>query len=179
MPTVGEVTTITTDLLGLGDDYIYQALALQALRVFRVVKLTKHLTGLKALAARAFGSPAGVIYALLVTIGFICFMAFFGNELFKDEVRFAEARNDFQYFLSAFLTMIEFLLGDRYFESTELGWSSGNFVGIMFFLGYYYVANFLVLRMFIALILENFEYDDDTKVLQERTLLPLRAHSFP
>ena len=29
---------------------------------------------------------------------------------------------------------------------------------------YYYVANFLVLRMFIALILENFEYDDDTKV---------------
>ena len=43
-----------------------QALALQALRVFRIVKLTKHLTGLKALTARAFGSPAGVGYALVI-----------------------------------------------------------------------------------------------------------------
>ena len=43
-----------------------QALALQALRVFRIVKLTKHLTGLKALTARAFGSPAGVGYALVL-----------------------------------------------------------------------------------------------------------------
>ena len=33
--------------------------------------------------------------------------------------------------------MIEFLLGDRYFENTELGWLSGNFVGIFFFIGYY------------------------------------------
>ena len=41
----------------------------------------------------------------------------------------------------------------------------------MFFLGYYYVANFLVLRMFIALILENFEYDDDTKVRTQRATL--------
>ena len=141
-----------------------QALALQALRVFRIVKLTKHLTGLKALTARAFGSPAGVGYALLVTIGFVCFMAFFGNELFSAELRFARARNDFQFFLSAMKTMLEFMLGDRYFENLEVAWASGSFVGIFFFLAYYYVANFLVLRMFIALILENFEYDDDTKV---------------
>jgi hypothetical protein len=56
------------------------------------------------------------------------------------------------------------LLGDQYFENTELGWAKGSFVGIFFFLGYYYVANFLVLRMFIALILENFEYDEDAKI---------------
>jgi hypothetical protein len=52
-------------------------------------------------------------------------------------VGFALERNDFQYFLSSFKTMIEFLLGDRYFENTELGWLSGNFVGIFFFIGYY------------------------------------------
>jgi len=54
--------------------------------------------------------------------------------------------------------------GERYFENTEIGWNKGGFVGIMFFISYYYVANFLVLRMFIALILENFEYDEDTKI---------------
>jgi len=111
IPTVGEITTQITDALGLGDDYIYEALALQAMRVFRIVKLTKHLTGLKNLTARAFGSPAGVLYALLVTIGFVCFMAFFGNELFGDEVQFAMERNDFQFFLSSMKTMLEFMLG--------------------------------------------------------------------
>jgi len=163
-PTIGEVTTQVTDFLGLGNDYIYQALALQALRVFRIGKLTKHLTGLRDLTSRAFGSPKPVVFALLVTIGFVCFMAFFGNELFSTEIQFAQARNDFQYFLSSMQTMLEFLLGDRYFETTEIGWSSGSFVGIFFFISYYYVANFLVLRMFIALILENFEYDEDEKI---------------
>ena len=164
IPTIGEVTTQVTDGLGLGPDYIYQALALQALRVFRIAKLTKHLTGLKDLTARAFGSPKGVVFALLVTIGFVCFMAFFGNELFSTELRFAQERNDFQFFFSSMQTMLEFLFGDRYFETCEIGWSSGSFVGIFFFLAYYYVGNFLVLRMFIALILENFEYDEDEKI---------------
>ena len=73
-------------------------------------------------------------------------------------------RSALQFFLSAMKTMLEFMLGDRYFENLEVAWDAGSFVGIFFFLAYYYVANFLVLRMFIALILENFEYDDDTKV---------------
>lgn len=62
------------------------------------------------------------------------------------------------------LNVAQFLLGDRYFESTEIAWTSGSFVGIFFFLSYYYIANFLVLRMFIALILENFEYNEDQKI---------------
>jgi hypothetical protein len=48
-------------------------LAFRTMRVFRIVKLTKHLKGLKRLALRAFGSPVGVLYSLLVTIIFILF----------------------------------------------------------------------------------------------------------
>ena len=55
----------------------------------------------------AFGSPAGVIYALLVTIGFTAFMAFLGNELFSSVTEFAENRNDFRLFLSSMKAMLE------------------------------------------------------------------------
>ena len=34
----------------------------------------------------------------------------------------------------------------------------------MYFLIYFYVANFLVLRIFIAVIMENFEYTEDQKI---------------
>lgn len=51
------MTTLATEALFGRADFIYQALALQALRVFRIGKLTKHLVGLKRLTAQAFGSP--------------------------------------------------------------------------------------------------------------------------
>ncbi len=95
-PTMGELSTTFTNLIGLGDDYIYQMIAFRSMRVFRIVKLTKHLTGLKRLAIRAFGSPVGVFYSLLVTIIFIFFYSLFGNQIFKDSMDFAMRRNDYQ-----------------------------------------------------------------------------------
>jgi hypothetical protein len=143
---------------------VYPMLAVQATRVFRITKLTKHLTGLKRLTSQAFGSPEGVAYALAVTIIFIIFMSLFGNELFRDSVRFAVRRNDFQYILSAIKAMIEFLFGESYFINLEIGNDDGNVIGVIFFVAYFYIANYLVLRMFIALILENFEFDQDKRV---------------
>lgn len=93
---MGEVSTTTTRLLGLGDDFIYQMIAFRSMRVFRIVKLTKHLTGLRKLTARAFGTPAGVMYAMAVTLVFIVFCALFGNQLFSNSIEFAMKRNDFQ-----------------------------------------------------------------------------------
>ena len=139
-------------------------LAVQSMRVFRITKLTKHLTGLKRLTAQAFGSPEGVAYALAVTIIFIVFMSLFGNELFRDSVIFAVRRNDFQYIMSSIKAMIEFLFGESYFINIEVGFEQANVFGLLFFVSYFYIANYLVLRMFIALILENFEFDQDKRV---------------
>jgi len=164
LPTAGEVTTIGTEIMGLGPDYVYPMLAVQSLRVFRIAKLTKHLKGLKALTAQAFGSPEGVAYAMAVTIIFIVFCSLFGNELYKDSVTFAERRNDFQYFFAAIKAMIEFLFGESYYENLETGLRDASYIGLLFFIGYFYIANYLVLRMFIALILENFEFNEDERV---------------
>ena len=119
-PTMGEVTCAITRLLGLGEDFIYQMLAFRAMRVFRIVKLTKHLTGLRKLTTRAFGSPAGVAYAMLVTIVFIFIYSLFGNELFKKSVEFAAMRSDFQHIMEAMKAMIQFLFGDQYFHNIEV-----------------------------------------------------------
>ena len=167
IPTFGElVCQITKSLLvtNFREDYIYPMLVLRALRVLRILKLTKHLKELKILATRAFGSPVVVIYAFLVTLTFIFIVALFGNQLFRKSTTFADARNDFQYILEAMKAMIEFLFGDRYFEGIDAGFEAADFVGICFFIIYFYIANFVILRIFIAIILENFEYSEEKKI---------------
>lgn len=67
-----------------------------------------------------------------------------------DSARCAARRNDFQYFLEAMKAMIEFLFGASYFENLELGYAEQDIIGVLYFLLYFYIANFIVLRMFIA-----------------------------
>ena len=105
----------------------------------------------------------GVIYAMAVTIVFIVFYSLFGNELFKSSIAFAMRRNDYQYPLEAMKAMIEFLFGESYYENLRIGSEEQDVVGIFYFVVFFYVANFLVLRMFIALILENFEFTEDQR----------------
>ena len=167
VPTFGELVCQLTKALpatNYREDYIYPMLVLRALRVLRILKLTKHMKDLKVLAQRAFGSPAGVIYAFLVTISFIFLIALFGNQLFRSSTTFAEARNDFQFIMEAMKALIENLFGDRYFESIDAGFEASSFVGVLFFIIYYYIGNFVVLRIFIAIILENFEYAEEKKI---------------
>ena len=167
VPTCGELVCQTTKSLAATnyrEDYIYPMLVLRALRVLRILKLTKHMKGLKLLAQRAFGSPAGVIYAFLVTICFILLLALFGSQLFRSSITFAENRDDFEYILGAMKALIEFLFGDHYFDNIDAGFESANFVGVLFFVTYYYIGNFVVLRIFIAIILENFEYVEEKKI---------------
>ena len=167
IPTFGEIVCQITKALpvtNFREDFIYPMLVLRALRVLRILKLTKHMKDLKDLAQRAFGSPAGVIFAFLVTISFIFVIALFGDQLFKKSTRFAKVRNDFQFIMEAMKALIENLFGDRYVDSIEAGFQASNFVGILFFIIYYYIGNFVVLRIFIAIILENFEYSEEEKI---------------
>ncbi len=167
IPTFGEIVCQITKALpvtNFREDFIYPMLVLRALRVLRILKLTKHLKDLKDLAQRAFGSPAGVLFAFLVTLSFIFVIALFGNQLFKKSTTFAEVRNDFQFIMEAVKALIENLFGDRYVDSIDAGFQASNFVGILFFIIYYYIGNFVVLRIFIAIILENFEYSEEKKI---------------
>jgi hypothetical protein len=164
IPTFGELVCQITKALFGREDYIYLMLALRALRVLRILKLVKHLTGLKRLAASAFKSPGGVLYAFLVTIIFIVMYALFGNELFKKSALFAANRNDFSVMFEALVAMIETLFGDRYYDNIEIGYVETSFVGMFYFIIFFYICNFLVLRIFIAIILENFEFSEEKKI---------------
>ena len=164
IPTFGELVCQVTKALFGREDYIYQMLVLRALRVLRILKLVKHLTGLKRLAASAFKSPGGVFYAFLVTVIFIVIYALFGNELFKRSAMFAANRNDYSHMFDALVAMVESLFGDHYYDNIEIGYVETSFVGMFYFIIFYYVCNFLVLRIFIAIILENFEFSEEKKI---------------
>eukprot|EP00960_Hanusia_phi_P047852 758619-Hanusia_phi.AAC.2 len=191
LPMIGKFTTILTgSILNLGADYIFQMVALESFRAFRIAKLVRHLTGLRRLTAQAFGSPTNMFYTMLVTLIFIAFSSLFGHALFKGSVAFAKRRNDYQYFASAMLAMCEFLFGESYFHNLEIGYSDSSVIGLFFFVAYYYLANYIVLRIFIALIMENFEFDEDEKIAMQiqlfqrdqvlrNDLIDGRAKNFP
>jgi len=191
IPVIGKITTfVTGNILGLGSDYIFQMVALESFRAFRIAKLVRHLTGLRRLTAQAFGSPTNMFYTMLVTLIFIAFSSLFGHALFKSSVAFAKRRNDYQYFAAAMLALCEFLFGESYFHNLEIGYSDSNVIGLFFFVAYYYLANFIVLRIFIALIMENFEFDEDEKIAMQiqlfqrdqvlrNDLIDGKAKSFP
>ena len=61
--------------------------------------------------------------------------------------------------------MLEFLFGDNPFLNLEVGLDVATVIGLLFFVYFFYIANDLVLRMLMALILENFEFDQDKRIL--------------
>jgi hypothetical protein len=164
IPTFGELVCQLTKALFGREDYIYLMLALRALRVLRILKLVKHLKGLKKLAMAAFKSPGGVIYAFLVTMIFIFIYALFGNEIFKKSPMYAANRNDYANIVEAVIAQIESLFGDKYYDNIEIGNIENGFVGMFYHIIFMYICNFLVLRIFIAIILENFEFSEERKV---------------
>ena len=174
VPTFGELVCQLCKAVFGREDYIYQMLALRALRVLRILKLVKHLTGLKRLASDAFKSPAGVFYAFLVTVIFIVIYALFGNEIFKTNVLFAANRNDYSKLFEALVAMVESLFGDRYYDNIEIGYKQSSYVGVFYFIIFYYICNFLVLRIFIAIILENFEFSEERKIAKQIQLFQKR-----
>ena len=145
----------------------------QIIRIYRVV-LAVSLT--RDLIKKVLGNVSGLLN-LIVFVFLITFLtAIFAVQIFRGQ--FPDGGSDgtiritFSNIYNGFIGMYQVLSSENWtillYNSTqyELIWNQA-WIGAMFFISWFILANFVVLNMFIAVIQENFDVSEDEKRLQQ------------
>ncbi|KAH0551448.1 hypothetical protein GP486_007337 [Trichoglossum hirsutum] len=146
----------------------------QIMRIYRVV-LAVSLT--RELIVIVLGNVSGLIN-LIVFVFLLTFLgAIFAVQLFRGELPQQDNQgNDievpFSTIYNAFLGMYQILSSENWtqivYTVTSYGKSfHSSWIGAIFFVIWFTLANFIVLNMFIAVIQENFDITEDEKRLQQ------------
>ena len=146
----------------------------QIIRIYRVV-LAVSLT--RELIKKVLGNVSGLLN-LIVFVFLITFLtAIFAVQIFRGQ--FPAMDNDdnpihitFSDIYNGFIGMYQVLSSENWtqllYNSTQydLIWNQA-WIGAIFFISWFILANFVVLNMFIAVIQENFDVSEDEKRLQQ------------
>ncbi|KAI9775641.1 MAG: calcium channel protein [Geoglossum umbratile] len=146
----------------------------QILRIYRVV-LAVSLT--RELIVVVLGNVSGLLN-LIVFVFLLTFLgAIFAVQLFRGELPQRDAYGKdievpFFTIYNAFLGMYQILSSENWTQIVYYVTSYGHnfhssWIGAIFFVIWFTLANFIVLNMFIAVIQENFDITEDEKRLQQ------------
>ena len=142
----------------------------QIIRIYRVV-LAVSLT--RELIKKVLGNVSGLLN-LIVFVFLITFLtAIFAVQLFRGQFPADEGIHiTFSDIYNGFIGMYQVLSSENWtillYNSTQydLTWNQA-WIGAIFFISWFILANFVVLNMFIAVIQENFDVSEDEKRLQQ------------
>ena len=142
----------------------------QIIRIYRVV-LAVSLT--RELIKKVLGNVSGLLN-LIVFVFLITFLtAIFAVQLFRGQFPANEGIHiTFSDIYNGFIGMYQVLSSENWtillYNSTQydLTWNQA-WIGAIFFISWFILANFVVLNMFIAVIQENFDVSEDEKRLQQ------------
>lgn len=174
---------------GEGGEAAKTARLFRILRVFRAVRLVKLLIkypSVKKLVDTIFLSMEAVnnLVFFLVYTQFVC--SLFGMHMMGDEAQFEpegteKPRAHFADFLNSFVTTIVMTTGDRWKVTMYSFLDTYGLGAAIYFILLWGLCNLVILNLFIAVVLENFQYSDDEKrALQKQRYLDSRrreAHS--
>lgn len=148
--------------------------AFQILRIYRVVmgvEITRSLIMLVLGNASGIGNL--VLFVFLITF----LVAIFAVQLFRGEI--PEHDDSGEYIQVNFSTIFNSFLGLYQILSSE-NWTTllynvtgidkerqTAWIGSVFFIGWFILANFILVNMFIAVIQENFDVSEDEKRMQQ------------
>eukprot|EP00899_Mesostigma_viride_P024665 jgi/Mesvir1/5383/Mv15459-RA.1 len=149
---------------------------LRLFRVARIARLMREYPAVRKLLNSVFGNFDAVAN-LMLFIGFIMLVAaVFGMQLFGGRLRPLPGIDDragFDNFGYALLTLLQVMTGDRWtilmyraLASVHSGWES--VVTAAFFIAFFLFANFVLLNLFVAIILENFWLAEEEKLLRQQ-----------
>ena len=150
----------------------------QIIRIYRVV-LAVSLT--RELIKKVLGNVSGLLN-LIVFVFLITFLtAIFAVQIFRGQFPALDISSQpgqdpihitFSDIYNGFIGMYQVLSSENWtillYNSTQydLIWNQA-WIGAMFFISWFILANFVVLNMFIAVIQENFDVSEDEKRLQQ------------
>lgn len=147
---------------------------LQILRIYRVVlaiPMTRKLITL--VLGNAMGIGNLMLFVFLITF----LMSILAVQLFRGEIPYQDSSGDtiqvtFFTLYNAFLGMYQIMSSENwttllyniqaYDDHFNTAW-----IGALFFIGWFILANFILINMFIAVIQENFDVSEDEKRLQQ------------
>jgi len=156
---------LTYAAAGLGTGGVISAF--RALRLLRVFKLAKNWPDFQDLIATMTKTLADISYFGILMFLFIFIFSLLGMEFFAHKVKLDEdnqpdrhgdsPRENFDDFFHAFVTIFVILVGDDwqfvyYHSSRTVGPAS-----LVYFLALAIMGNFILLNLFLAILLGNFE----------------------
>jgi hypothetical protein len=141
----------------------------QIVRIYRVVLAVPITRDLILLVLR---HVSGVLNLILFVFLLTFFAAIFATQLFRGVIQDEEARVTFGTVYNSFLGMYQILSTENWttilYAVTESSTDWGTaWIGALFCIIWFILANFITLNMFIAVIQENFDVSEDQKRLQQ------------
>lgn len=142
---------------------------LTAFQVMRAYRLIPAIPGVRDLMLSVMGSASGMLNLLLITFMFLLVcspvpMILFGGDMRPDDPQPLNFDDLGQSFISLFII----LTGENWVNIMYQGVDSQpekykQAYGAIFFVIYYCASHYVLLNLFIAIILEQFEMDEDEK----------------
>ncbi|OQR84275.1 Voltage-gated Ion Channel (VIC) Superfamily [Achlya hypogyna] len=129
------------------------------LRTLRIGRLMWRWKGTRKLIESVLKSSRAMYNLFVFLVLFIVVHSVIAMQLFAGEPDMP--RENFQSFFFAFVTMFQVLSGDKWAEIMESVLERDSLFFAPYFIGFVFFGQFVVLNLFIAVILENFEISEE------------------
>jgi len=131
-----------------------------------------------AVILRGFKGPEKVTLGIVMLLAVVFFSALTGKELFDHGYSFMRVRYDmlsnFQDISSSMLPLMQIMCGSGWYDYAKAGTKSIGIAGFVFFCLYYFVVFFQFQRIFIAIIVQNYELNDEEKREAQKIILDMK-----
>ncbi|KAH7056681.1 Ion transport protein-domain-containing protein [Linnemannia elongata] len=142
-------------------------------QILRAYRLIPAIPGVRDLMRAVIGSATGMLNLLLITFMFLLVcapvpMMLFGGDMPEDIKEADPQPLNFDDLGQSFISLFIILSGENWvnimYESLESHPETYKIIyGAIFFVIYYCASHYVLLNLFIAIVLEHFELDDDEK----------------
>eukprot|EP00759_Apiculatamorpha_spiralis_P047084 PhF_6_TR42990/c0_g1_i1/m.65569/K04857/CACNA1S; voltage-dependent calcium channel L type alpha-1S len=132
--------------------------ALRAFRLFRVLRLARNWESLQRLLKTVLVSVKSVAFLSIIMLIVIYIFAILGYQIFNVDV--PGMRFSFATVFDSILTVIIIVSGENWSEMMEALMVKMSYGVFVYFIALTIIGNFVLLNLFVAIILENFNQED-------------------
>lgn len=155
--------------------------AFRIFRLFRVIKLVKSWKRFQELVATIVRSFKDVSNFSVLLFLFMFIYTLLGRELFAYKLKFDDdgnfstsdgarsARNNFDTFVNAIITIFIVLTGEQWNEIMYDAYLYQKYTALFFFISLIIIGQMILLNLFLAILLENFNIGEKNKSKTKKT----------
>ncbi|DBA00730.1 TPA: hypothetical protein N0F65_001201 [Lagenidium giganteum] len=166
---------------------------LRSLRTFALFKLARSWSSLQKLLSTMLSTLRevgnfGVLFLLFMYIYALIGMQTFANQFCFDGTGYPTNQTDpeavipranFDTLLWSLVTVFQVLTGENWNEVLYDGWRSTGWSAVLYFVSLVVMGNFILLNLFLAILLGNFEESSDEDKTKERELVRKKSRVAP